>query len=396
MKQFIETPYLLKSIKAEDLDDIYNYITNKAAEWAAGGYLTYANKLLQDLWAFHSCDYGNVRHHLEGLQIMWELSGDFPHDIPFPFRTVEDIEKENWFDVTFNNQYKGKQVLSILLNRLETDIQNTPGSNYGTLTAFAAILSLGNGLIPEGEKFIRYWGLGYIQNYNYNLGYLLRNRNTSALLLRGILSPVFGLTEEKCSSEYKALSAALKKRKQTGRTLVYGDQSWASMLKNISLLSIEQNPELLSEDMILKQWLGNDPALLENILAAEEKLGLQLPADYREFLSASNGFASYAYTSPKLLTVEEIDWLSVLDEDLADHVEQILEWEKDKYPGLSKKCLLVAGLYEEEKVLLFPTKENGWECWSLVLAGGCGEKWYPGFRYYMEYQLHFLDSGGGS
>jgi hypothetical protein len=390
LKKFIETANLLKSIKADDLDHIYNNITDKAVEWAAGGFLGYANRLLQDLWAFHPGDPGNVRRQLEGLQILWELSGNFPSAVPFTFRKTEEIEEENWDDIRLINPTQSENV-SDILQQLETDIQHTSGFHYGTLAAGAAILALGSGLPLEGEKFIRYWGLGYMQDYSYSTGYLLRNRYSSTILLKGVLSSLFELTEEKCLSEYEALSAALKDRKAKGRTLIYGDQSWTSLLKNISILSIGQDPELFPEERILSQWLGNDPAPEEKILAAEEKIGMPLPSDYREFLMASDGFAAHSYIAPSLLTVEDIGWLSVVYEDLVEYVEQILEWSKEKYARLSSKCLLVSGFHEEEQVLLFPTSDKGWECWSLVLGGGCGETWYASFRHYMEYRLYFSE-----
>lgn len=390
MKKFIETANLLKRIKAEDLDKIYDSITYKAAEWAVGGYLPYANKLLEDLWVLHSADTGNVRRELEGLQIMWQIAGNFPAGIPFAFRDVEEIENENWDDIRLGSLLLGESTAAVL-SQLEREIQQTEGFRYGTLSAGAAILSLAYELVPEGEKFIHYWGLGYMKNYNYLIGYLTRNEKTSSLLLQGVLSSVLELTEEKCRSEYEALSAALKKRKESRRALIYGDQSWASILKKISLLAIEQDPELYSEDRISSKWLGNDPATEEDILAAEARIGMQLPADYRAFLKVANGFASHGYTTPSLVRAGEIDWLSVLDEDLVEFVENILEWSEDKYAGLSKNCLLVSGPGEEEQVLLFPTRDKGWECWKLVLPGGCGETWFPGFRYYMEHQLYFLE-----
>ena len=177
MKKIYETESLLKSIKADELENIYNHITHKAAEWAVGGQLLYANRLLEDVWAFYNADYGNVRRELEGLQIMWELSGNFPSGIPFPFRKIEEIEEENWTDMSILRRYKGR---------------------------------------------------------------------------------------------------------------------------------------------------GEDVYALLN-------------------------------------------------------------------PGLSKDCLLVSGVGEEEQILLFPTKEGGWECWYWVIPGGCRETWYPGFRYCLEDWLFFLE-----
>ena len=390
MKKLYETQHLLKSIKADDLGNIYNHVTHKAVEWAVGGQLHYANGLLENVWAFYSADYRNVRRELEGLQIMWELSGNFPSGIPFPFRKVEEIEEENWIDIRIVSPFKGEDVYAIL-SQLETSIQKADGYNYGTLSAGAAILALENGLIPEGKKFIQDWGEGYMKDYHYMVSHLMRNRKTSTLLLQGLLLPVFNLTAEKCRAEYEELSAALKERKEGGRKLMYGDQSWNSLLKNLSLLAIKDDPELFAEDLILSKWLGSDPASEASILAAEERIGKKLPADYREFLKASNGFPRHSNTSPSLLPVEEIGWLSDLDNGLAELVEQMLEWGGEKYAGLSKDCLLVSGLNEEEQILLFPTKEGNWECWYLVIPGGCGETWYPGFRYCMEDRLFFLE-----
>lgn len=396
MKEFIETPNLLKSIQADDLDQIYREITEKAVEWSVGGYLNYANRLLQDLWAFYSGDPGYVRMDLEGLQVMWELSGNYPDSIPFPFRELEHIEKENWGYITDNltDRFEGKDIPAIL-NKLESLILEYPGQFASRLSAGAAILALDHGLIPEAEKFIQCWGREYMNGSTEIVGMLTRNRKVSSILLQGKLSAVLKLTESACKAEYEQLSAALKKRKESGRTLIYGDQSWASLLRNISALSIRQNTELYSEELISSQWLGNDPASEQELLTAERKIGMPLPPDYREFLKVSNGFLAHSYSSPGLARVEGIDWLSQFDDDVLDivagYIKDTLEEEKPKYPGLSTKCLLVSGMYEETEVLLFPTIDNDWQCWSLTLPGGCGETWYPSFRYYMEHQLYFLE-----
>lgn len=393
MKKFIETPNLLKSIKADDLESIYNHIIDKAAEWAIGGYLGYANKLLEDLWAFHSGDPADVRMELEGLQIVWEISGNLPSSIPFACRNTEDIEKENWAYTTMGiaDRFKGKDITGIL-NRFESDLQQFSDCRFA---AAAALFAVDNGLIPEAEKFIRYWGHEYMKGANCTVGQLTRNRGIATILLQGILSPVFEMSEEKCNADYFALSSALRARKEKGRSLIYGDQSWTSLLKKISILSIEQNPDLYPDDIVLSKWFGTSPATEKDILAAEKKIGMSLPVDYREFLKASNGFLEHTYSAPRLARVEEIDWLSKFDDDVLDivagFVEETIEEEKDKYSRISKKCLLVSGMYQETEVLLFPTHDNDWECWSLTLGGGCGETWFPSFRYYMENELYFLE-----
>jgi hypothetical protein len=271
LKKFIETENLLKSIKADDLDTVYNHTTDKAAEWAVSGYLEHANNLLQDLWNLHAGDPGNVRRQLEGLRIMWALTNKFPSTIPFELRDIEEIEQENVNETFFNSQYENRS-LSDMLNQLEKDIQNASGFNYCVLATRAVLLSLENDLVEDGKKFIQCWGAGYMLDYNYMVGYLTRNRKSSALLLEGILAPTFELTNEKCQFEYGELSAALKKRKEEGRTLIYGGLSWRKLLEKISVLAIKEDPELYAEDMTTSKWLGNDPAFEEDILTAERRI----------------------------------------------------------------------------------------------------------------------------
>lgn len=282
MKKFIETENLLKSIKADDLDTVYNHTTDKAAEWAVSGYLEHANNLLQDLWNLHAGDPGNVRRQLEGLRIMWALTNKFPSTIPFELRDIEEIEQENVNETFFNSQYENRS-LSDMLNQLEKDIQNASGFNYCVLATRAVLLSLENDLVEDGKKFIQCWGAGYMLDYNYMVGYLTRNRKSSALLLEGILAPTFELTNEKCQFEYGELSAALKKRKEKGRTLIYEGLSWRKLLEKISVLAIKEDPELYAEDMTTSKWLGNDPAFEEDILTAERRIEMKLPEDYLSF-----------------------------------------------------------------------------------------------------------------
>jgi hypothetical protein len=53
-------------------------------------------------------------------------------------------------------------------------------------------------------------------------------------------------------------------------------------------------------------WLGHDPASEDEVLAAEQRLGVRLPPSYRNFLLASNGLISGGVP---LLPVQQTDWL---------------------------------------------------------------------------------------
>src|SRR5689334_23303262 len=70
-------------------------------------------------------------------------------------------------------------------------------------------------------------------------------------------------------------------------------------------------PEVLASD-----WLGYPGATEEQIVAAEARLGISLPPDYREFLQTSNGWRWANYFIPRIWPVEEIQWLRLSDPDL--------------------------------------------------------------------------------
>jgi hypothetical protein len=69
---------------------------------------------------------------------------------------------------------------------------------------------------------------------------------------------------------------------------------------------------IVSEVQRQAGWLGYEPASEETVRAAEERLGVVLPPAYRNFLLASNGWSTMAY-SVDLLKAEEIGWFAELE-----------------------------------------------------------------------------------
>jgi hypothetical protein len=98
-------------------------------------------------------------------------------------------------------------------------------------------------------------------------------------------------------------------------------------------------------------WLGYEPASADAILAAERRLGVRLPPSYRNFLLASNGWSTMAY-SLDLLKVEEIGWFGELEPEL------LVAWSAlgiEHFAGhkrLLERCLLVTGPAEGDSWLL--------------------------------------------
>ncbi|QHT68343.1 hypothetical protein GXP67_17695 [Rhodocytophaga rosea] len=83
---------LLNEILSDDLENVYMHITTKAAEWAAAGFVEEANNLLEQLWSFNIPHSKHVWLQDEALQVIWELSGKQPKNIPFTFKDVSEIE----------------------------------------------------------------------------------------------------------------------------------------------------------------------------------------------------------------------------------------------------------------------------------------------------------------
>src|SRR4051812_4520962 len=69
-------------------------------------------------------------------------------------------------------------------------------------------------------------------------------------------------------------------------------------------------------DVLASGWLGYPGATDEHIAAAEARLGIGLPPDYREFLQTSNGWRWTNSFIERIWPVEEIRWLRSSDPDI--------------------------------------------------------------------------------
>lgn len=85
-------------------------------------------------------------------------------------------------------------------------------------------------------------------------------------------------------------------------------------------------------------WLGYEPASEDEILAAEQRLGVRLPPTYRNFLLTSNGWNTISY-AVDLLTADEIGWFPALESEL------MAAWSGSSFEELFpmlERCLLVS------------------------------------------------------
>jgi hypothetical protein len=416
------TKGLLKQISSDDIERIYMHISNKAVEWAIAGFIDEANYLLEKLWAFNIPHSGHLWLPDEGLQVLWTLSDKRPVNIPFYFKDISKIEQENWSRVFYpcgdeesresilskpftqlndnelffkainsgyDNSEKAEDILAALKKIIKTE--NAVGYSYFHSTSCGALLAARNNLKDEAEYFIKVWGEGYLKYWNnYMLAYLMRDRKCAAYLLNGILAPVFKLTQEIIQSETKEIIDVLSNRMFSGRTLVYKKLSWKQLLNNISKVSIKQKTIDFTETILKNKSLRKTPATYEEINEAEKRLNLVLPDDYKKFLLVSNGFECFSYTGVTLASVDKIDFLVKVDEQLVDIWADSMDELDTTFGDKLRSSIIIAGLEEEQQLLLIPLQNDSWECWHFS-SWRPGEVVYESFRFYMEGELQSLE-----
>lgn len=414
---------LIKEIKSEEIERVYINVTNKAVEWAVAGFIDEANLLLEKLWSFGTPHSGHLWVPDQGLLVMWQLSGKRPKQIPFAEQDIAAIEKLNFNGLfingllqshlhTFTDVSLGLVTDVLLTAEKHLDIEKADdaikaeingyekslaagavGYDYFHSATCGAILAARLGDTAKAVQFILKWGEGYSENWsNYTLAYLMRDTATAKLLLTGILAPVFKLTKAICNKDYETIAAALDDRYSAGRGLAYGSLSWKQLLKRISELAIAQKSYDFSQQAITTKWLGESAATKRDIKAAEKRLGVCLPDDYRDFLLASNGFASISITDTTLAAVSDI---KRYDEYSPDSVAGWSDAMADIDPAYGvpfKNSIIIGGMIEEQELLLVPFEDGTWQCWFLA-NWVPGENKYPSLRYYMEERLQRLEDG---
>lgn len=162
------------------------------------------------------------------------------------------------------------------------------------------------------------------------------------------------------------------------------------ILVAISLLSLKFGEgEFASSVQKENNWLGFEPATEQQILDAEKRLNVELPADYKDFLLITNGFTAPTTIDPSFMKIEDIDYLSNLD-PFAIEVWSQYEELRDVAEAL-KRSILVGGKDEEQYFLLIPplNKTDKWRYWTFA-------SWKPGehehfdLTTYFQYVLEFI------
>lgn len=160
-------------------------------------------------------------------------------------------------------------------------------------------------------------------------------------------------------------------------------------LQEISKKALLLNDFDFSDEQIKTKWLGAAVTQDKEISDTEKRLKIKLPDDYVEFLKISNGFPQTSSISCSFLSVDKIDYLKILDEDL---VEIWSENEVLKEVGEAlASSILIGGLNEEQQFLLIPPnkKRKKWGYWKFA-SWIPGEEEYSSLKDYFKSDLSFL------
>ena len=146
----------------------------------------------------------------------------------------------------------------------------------------------------------------------------------------------------------------------------------------ISLLSLKlgEPNQGFTKSQIKNQWLGFEPATIEEIQKTEERLNIKLPEDYKNFLKITNGFSASNSIEPTFMKVEEIDYLKNIEK----HTIKAYKMSE------LENCILIAGKDEEQYFLLIPPKNENekWRYWKFA-------NWYPGEHEFENLDCYFRD-----
>jgi hypothetical protein len=215
--------------------------------------------------------------------------------------------------------------------------------------------------------------------------------------LQGIVAGELRLDESIVKEYLPQLLSVLDKRITQGRSLVFGDLSWKTLLEKMSIASIKFDDELYDETIRQTGWIGFEGADKNEIARAEKKLGVILPEDYKFFLEITNGFRPFPLNNPALLPVTAIDYLrNVLEPSSFDIMASnpVQDMDQQTYKELLSNAILISHYPDEQMVWLMPEsiERKHWQTWFYA-AWSPGETPYPSFRFYMEEQLENIIDG---
>ncbi|MEO6637129.1 MAG: SMI1/KNR4 family protein [Ginsengibacter sp.] len=421
---FKKVLYIIQSRRLQE--EWYSAVTNAALYLAIGGFLETANKLLEALWKYNLPHDRNTWLHDKAFEILWYAKGERPKKVPFKKINIDELEllhrdyiSPSWAQYansiegnpflqamslakTINEKLPNNQTEKKALAYLKKYFQDLEEESTGYHTCQA--ISLTTELAAKNKetnfsiKFLKQWAKSFNKQPFHNCQVLVGcNRHVAPLLLNGIIKNEIGLTKEICGDFLTNAVAAIDRRMKNGVSLVYGDLTWEKLISKLSELSIKIEPKDFTAKQKKENWIGKQPSSEFTIARSEQRLGIQLPNEYREFLKASNGLSPFPYKNPELIAIEKIDYLKKSYFDLygdldlfpCDFLTEDGQGDISKY---IERAIAISLLPDEQEIWLIPPKLNNdeWECWFFA-SWLPGVRQYKNFRYFIEEQVQNLE-----
>jgi hypothetical protein len=416
----------IRSVQSEyDQEQWYMSVTKAALYIAIGGFIDDANRLLEGLWKQKIPHSRNTWLPDIGFEMLWHASGKRPVNAPFPKADIDQLELSHRDylispygipflpDPSMQTFYSKAEMLAgtkegklpdkknevEALRLLQLYFENTTDNHpYQICKGLSLVSELAskNNEADIAIEYLRKWA-GKFDRHPFDSAVVLVacNRHAAPLLLNGAIADELHLSKAICEDFVSQAIATIDNRMKNGSSLVYGDLSWAELLKKLSELAIKSDPELFSEEQKENGWIGREPAKSEMIEDAEKRLGLKLPGDYKEFLKQSNGFSEFGYVRPGLFSIAEVDLLKTLYKGHEDIFEIMKSYPGKDYANnrndtiaeYLERAVAISPTGEQE-IWLIPPSENAteWQCWDFNL----GEWRFKSFRHFIEMQIQML------
>lgn len=141
----------------------------------------------------------------------------------------------------------------------------------------------------------------------------------------GALAKIWGLSDQELDSRAVELLEACRQRFWHGPS-TRGPEAISGLLQSCNDDTVTKS-ESLDDDEEKPTSLFKPPATEQEILDLEQKLGIDLPDDFKAFLRTSNGFEGIwngVFPGPPLRSTAEIDWLDYTEYEL--YFDQLDFW----------------------------------------------------------------------
>lgn len=363
-----EAPFSRDLLLQEDDQSFIRFVSSRAQQFAVLGYTDVAKRLVSQL-------NGHARYRAITLQTLWFLwasLGEWPtgeeekmrrkiekrkkeegvegpvtkKDMEDELQRMEGVYADTWFYKAQKNPFtpvplpKHAQVEELESKEIARGVQDLLDAVLEQLNAAFRDSSTGSVAMDASAWLVsaldlrcllkerRYEDEGLISiedlmerfshrmASNQQIVYLTQCRRAWGVMKDGVLARAVRVNDEKVQAYAKLLEEALEQRMRDGR-MKPEPLSMKQMLEALND-NTRTNPDSLEHYLDEPpESLFHDPATPQEIKEVEEQLGIELPADYKEFLAITDGFeATWGGIIPDspLYPVGEIRWFDD-DED---------------------------------------------------------------------------------